>query len=231
VNWKSSLTGAVIVAAAGLAAGFAVGGKTTTRTRTMTVAQTVTATVTSTASQNPGSTSNTTRTKPSTGTSNGNSSGSSQQYYADYLSSQDSSQLNNNATNVSMDENPTSLQLNGQTYAHAVAFDLNNNSNTQPVTESYQLPVPGFRHFSASLAGLATNASAKASYKLTIYKNNDNPGATALFSASFAGPSGTHPISFDTQGATDIVLDWGEPSSGEPDDPDQFILADPVVAH
>jgi hypothetical protein len=226
VNWRASLTGAVIVAAAGLATGFAVGGKTTTttKTRTLTLARTVTDTTT-TASTTASTSSTVASTKAPTSTTGGQ-----QQYYDDYLSAQNGDQLNNNGQNVSLDSNPASLQLKGQSYVHAVAFDLSADT-THPITERFQLPVPGFKHFSTPLAGLATNNSANANYKLTVYKDNDNPGATVLYSGSFVGPSGAHPISFDTQGATDLVLDWGQPSSGEPESEDQFILADPVVTH
>jgi hypothetical protein len=218
--------------------GIAIGGKKTTNvsTRTITVvhrdvaslpATTSTSTSTSTSGTST-SPAGTTATTSSTTTSSGPSS-SSKQYYANYLSTQDTSQLDSNATNAGLDGNASSLELNGQTYPQAVAFDLSTDGQT-PQTESYQLPIPGFKHFSASIAGLATNDSAKSSYKLTIYKNNDNPGATVLYTDTFSGPSGTHAISFDTQGATDLVLDWTEPSSGEPDSSDQFILANPVVS-
>jgi hypothetical protein len=232
VNWKSSLSGAVLVAIAGLVVGVAVGGKTTTHTATATV--TVDRTTTVVAESN-GTTSTTSSTSTdSAGTAGGTTTTSisttsgSKQYYADYLANQGTQQLDNNATSASLDSNPSSLQLKGQTYQNAVAIDLSPDGSN-PITESYQLPVPGLKHFSSPIAGLNTNASAKTSFKLTIYKNNDNPGATVLYTATFAGPSDTHPISFDTQGATDLVLDWTEPPHGEPSGSYQFIIADPIV--
>jgi hypothetical protein len=240
VNWRSSLTGALLVAAAGLGVGIAIGGKKTTRiaTRTVTVVHrevaslpATTSTPTSTSTSTSGTSTSppgTTATTSSTTTSSA-ASGGSKQYYANYLSTQDTTQLDSNATHAGLDGNASSLELKGQTYPQAVAFDLSTDGHT-PQTESYQLPIPGFTHFSASIAGLATNDSANSSYKLTIYKNNDNPGATVLYTDTFNGPSGTHAIGFDTQGATDLVLDWTEPTSGEPDYSDQFILANPVVS-
>lgn len=223
MNWRASLSAAVIVALAGLAVGVAIGGKTKTTSggaRTITVTKTITTTTGSGGTSTTGS---------STSTSGGGGQSASQEYYSDYLTAQsNNNDLNTNGTNASLDSSPTSLVLEGQTYQHAVAFDLSpGDSNGQLL--SMQLPIPGFTHFSASLAGLATDDSARATYKLTIYKNNDNPGATVLYTATFTGPSGTHPINFDTHGATDIVLDWTQPSSGEPDSSDQFIIADPVV--
>jgi hypothetical protein len=163
--------------------------------------------------------------RPSAGTT---ASGASQQYYDVYLAKQDTNQLDNLATDAVFDTTASTLQLKGQTYPHAVAIDLNTHGSS-PVTESYQLPIPGFKRFSSPIVGLDTNASAKASYKLTVYKNNDNPGATVLYTATFNGPSDTHPMSFNTHVATDLVFDWSEPSSGEPDNSDQFIMANPVV--
>lgn len=227
MKWISSIVGALVVAAAGLAVGFAIGGKkvTHTLTATTTVAHTVRLTVTTKAAATPVSVnSTTTHTGSSSPSASGGSGGASQEYYDTYLSSQNTG---NNASDAQLDESPQNLELKGQTYQHAVALDLyTNNSNT---TESYQLPIPGFKHFSAPLAGLETSNSAKASYKLTIYKNNDGPGATVLYSGTFTGPSGTHAISFDTQGATDLVLDWTNITNPEPDSPDQFIFANPVA--
>jgi hypothetical protein len=234
MNWKASLTGVVVVAIAGLAVGIALGSKKTTRVtvRTVTVARTVTlAAKTSTTSSTTSTDTSTTTTssgtpsggKPSTGSSGTGS----EEYYATYLSSQDTEQLDSEATDASLDDNPSSLELKGQTYQNAIAFDLDNeDSNT---LESYQLPVPGFATFRCAIAGLDTDASHKSMFKLTIYKNNDNAGATVLYSATFNGPSDTHPITFNTRGATLLVFDWTEPASGEPDDGDEFIMANPVV--
>ena len=231
MNWKASLAGALVVAAAGLAVGFGVGGKTTdhTSTQTTTVDQTVTVTTTL-ASASSGSSGNTT-TSGSSSSSTGSGSGgvtSNQQYYSGYLANQNTS----DGSNASLDGNPSTIELKGQTYSHAIAFDLSpNTSNTN--SESFQLPIPGFKHFTASLAGLQTSTDAGESYKLTIYKNNDNPGATALYSNTFSGPSGTHPISFDTQGATDLLFVWDSTAADANTtlntSDDVFVVADPVV--
>jgi hypothetical protein len=229
MRWMSSIVAALIVAAAGLAVGFAIGGKkvTHTLTDTTTIAHTVRMTVTAKAPATPVSVNSTTSHATSSTTSTTEGSGSpSQEYYDTYLSTQDTG---SNASNAQLDDGSQNLELKGQTYPHAVALDLDTeNGNT---TESYQLPIPGFTRFSAPVAGLATSNSAKASYKLTIYKNNDGPGATVLYSATFTGPSGTHAISFDTQSATDLVLDWTNLTNQEPDDGDQFIFANPVVTN
>jgi hypothetical protein len=232
VNWKSSLFGALLVAAAGLVVGVVVGGKTTTRTdtSTITVASTVSRTVTvTTPPTSTGGTTNGGSTTPAPNGSPGPTQNNNQQYYSDYLGTQDTGQLDGEATNVGLDSNAATLELKGQTYPHAVAFDLGSNNSYRAVPESFQLPVPGFTSFSSGLTGLDTNASHKASYKLTVYKDNDNPGATVLYTATFNGPSDTHPMKFKTQGATDLIFDWTEPPSGEPDSSDQFIIANPIV--
>lgn len=226
MNWKSSLSGALLVAVIGVVVGFAVGGKKTTSTRTVTVDATVTRTVGSVST--PTGSGPTNSGTPSTPTSTAPPAGAGQQFYSDYLGNQGNN-VGNNATNASLDNNPGSLQLRGQTYQHAVAFDLSNNTS-QAATETIQLPVAGLKHFSSPAAGLATDNSAKASYKLTIYKDNDGPGAVKLYSGTFNGPSGTHSVSFDTKGATVLIFDWVEPSSGEPEYSDQFIFADPIVS-
>jgi len=227
MKWTASIIGALIVAAAGLAVGVAIGGKkvTHTLTATTTVAHTVRMTVTAKApATQVAVSSSTTHASSSTPASSSGSGAASQEYYDTYLATQNTG---SNASNAQLDSGPQNLELKGQTYPHAVALDIyTGNGNT---TESYQLPIPGFTHFSAPVAGLETSNSAKASYKLTIYKNNDGPGATVLYSATFTGPSGTHAISFDTAGATDLVLDWTNLTNPEPDSPDQFIFANPVV--
>jgi hypothetical protein len=227
MNWISSIVGALLVAVAGLGVGFAIGGKKTTRTvtRTTTVAHTVQMTITAKAPPTNVAVASTTTGATSSTTSTTNGSGTpSREYYATYLASQTTG---SNASNAGLDDNPQNLELNGQTYPHAVALDLYTDNGS--TIESYQLPIPGFNHFSASVAGLQTSDSAKASYKLTIYKNNDDPGATVLYSATFTGPSGTHPVSFATQGATDLVLDWANLTNPEADSEDGFIFANPVV--
>lgn len=225
MRWMSSIVGALVVVAAGLGAGVAIGGKkvTHTLTDTTTVAHTVRLTVTAKAPATPVDVNSTTTHTTSASPSGGIGSGTSQQYYATYLSSQSTG---NNETDAGLDNDPQSAELNGQTYPHALAMDL------QPGdlgAESIQLPIPGFKHFSAPTVGLETSDSAKASYKLTIYKNNDGPGATVLYSATFTGPSGTHAVSFDTQSATDLVLDWTNLTKPEPDGEDEFVFANPVV--
>jgi hypothetical protein len=226
------MTGALLVAAAGLAVGLAIGGKTTNhaRTQTTTVTHTVTVTTSLAAKTPTGSTNSTTSTSSSRGPSSaGGGGGSAQQYYANYLSTQDTS---NGGSYASLDSSPSTIQLKGQTYSHAVAFDLSpNDSNNN--SESYQLAIPVFKHFSASSAGLQTSTPAGNSYKLTIYKNNDNPGATVLYTDTFTGPSGTHAVGFDTQGATDLLFVWastaGDASSTSANGSDVFVFADPVV--
>lgn len=234
MNWKSSLMGAVVVIAAGLGVGVAIGAKKAGRapTGTTTVARTIRVTVTTTT---PATTSTPTATA-TTGTSTAPPASSkgttnSQQYYADYLSIQSTG---NGGNNASLDSSPSTIELKGQTYSHAIAFDLSPD-NSQTNSESYQLPIPGFKHVSASLAGLQTSTPAGDSYKLTIYKDNDNPGATVLYNASFAGPSGTHAVSFDTQGATDLLFVWGSTtadanSTNSSSSPDIFVFADPVIS-
>lgn len=236
MNWKASLTGAVLVAAAGLGVGAAIGGKTTSgtarATTTVTVVHTSTITAAATSSTPTSTTASTptTQTKTTTGTQTSPGSPPSSQYYAPYVAQQnDNGQLDSLGNNVSLDNSASTLELKGQTYQHAVAFDLGDNNNSSPTTETYQIPVPGFTHFSSPMVGLETNASAQAVYTLKVYKNNMNLGATVLYQATFDGPSDTHPMGFKTDGATDLVFDWLEPTSGEPDGEDSFIMADPVV--
>lgn len=227
MNWKSSLTGAVLVIVVGLAVGFAVGGKKSERTITVVrkriISKTKTVTLATTVAAKSAKTTTSTTTTPAATSTTANS---SQQYYASYLNTQNTG---TNADQASLDDSPSTQELNGNTYANAVAFDLDPSGNGDP-TDTYQLPIPGFTTFTSSVAGLVTSASANASYKLTIYKNNDNPGATVLYSNTFTGPSGTHPVSFKTQGATDLLLVWTNTSydinSGNSD---TFVFADPVV--
>lgn len=234
MNWKSSLTGAVLVAAAGLAVGAGIGGKTNTSSdKTITVARTISVTVTTTTpaastptttpvSTTPGGSSATSTGTTSTGTTS-TGTAATPEYYATYLSTQNTG---SHASNAQLDGNAARLELKGNTYPNAVAFDLDpNNGNT---TESYQLPIPGFATFTSPIAGLQTSDSAGASYTLKVYKNNDNPRATVLYSNTFTGPSGTHPIKFSTLGATDLLFVWTN-IPNEPDDQDEFIMADPLV--
>lgn len=230
MNWKASLLGAVIVAATGLAVGAGIGGKTTTdtKTTTVTVAQTITTSATTTPAATSPSTTDTTSSTDTTAATTPTP--GSQQYYSDYLGKQDQSQLDSLSTNVSLDSSAPTLQLKGQTYPHAVAFDIGNNTTYAPTTESYQVPIAGFKHLSSPIVGLNTNASAQSLYKLKVYKDSaSNPNATVLYHATFNGPSQTHTMSFDTQGATDLVFVWTEPSTGEPDGGDNFIIAEPIV--
>ena len=241
MSWKSSLTGALLVVIAGLAVGVAIGGKKTTHivtvtrhntdTKTITLTTTLpakTTTVTTTATAPVATTPVTTPAGGTTSTPVSTAPGnSSRQYYADYVSTQTTG---NNAEQADLDSDPTSLELNGNTYPHAIAFDLQPGGCCSQPTDSYQLPIPGFSSFRSALAGLVTSDSASASYKLTIYKNNDNPGAVVLYSNTFTGPSGVHPVSFSTQGATDLLLVWTNTTYDKAnDDQDTFVFADPVV--
>jgi hypothetical protein len=245
VNWLASLLGALVVAVAGLAVGAELGHeKTTVDTRTVTVVHRVAVRAstghsggsTSTAGgQSAGATGaagpGATTSNPTGASGAGGGSGSAgpqQDFFADYMATQDTDQLDQQATNVTFDTNPTTLDLNGETYRHAVAFDVP--ADPADNTASYQVPIAGFSHFASTITGLETTASASATFKLSIYKNTaDSPTATVLYHQTFTGPSGTHPMNFDTQGATDLVFVWSENSASEPDEVDQFILADPVV--
>lgn len=235
MNWKASLLGAVLVVMAGLAVGVAIGGKKTVRTITATVtvvkqvkvpAQTTATTPTSATSTAatataPASTTSSTPTSTS-------ASGAQEQFLSDYLSSQGGAEtLNHDSSFASLDSNPSQQELQGQTYQHAVAFDLDNSDSA--TTESYQIPTPGFTRLASNAIGLETTSNAGTSYRLTVYKNDDNsPNSVVLYQATFHGPSSVHKMDFSTQGATDLLFVWTE-KIAEPDDQDVFILADPVL--
>jgi hypothetical protein len=223
VNWRASLLGALIVAAAGLAVGVVIGGKRTTETVTVTAAR-ATVTVTSTATV-PETGSSTATTGPSTppGSTTGGD-GAQQQYLGDYLINQGTTDLNNEASGVSLIDDPSTIQLKGRSYQHAVGFSLNNYSSDN----TFQMPA-GFKHLTSSIIGLGTLSGASTRYRLKIYKDHsDTPNATVLYSQTFHGPSDTHPLDFDTQGATVLVLEWTQ-TAEEPDSDNDFIMADPVI--
>jgi hypothetical protein len=239
VNWKASLLGAVVVVAAGAATGAAIGGKTTTRTRTATVTQTVkvstpatapSATTTeaagSTSTTEPATTSAEVTTGAAAPTANSN-----EEYLADYLETQGGAEaLNRNATNAGMDTEAAQKELAGQTYTHAVAFDLSGQGGDYPaLTASYQLPTPGFTRLASSAIGLQTSSNASTVFHLAVYKNEDSsPHSVILYQADFRGPSTVHKMSFAIQGATDILFVWTHKTS-EPEEGSTFILADPVL--
>jgi hypothetical protein len=228
MNWKASLFGAVLVAVCGLVVGVAVGGK--TKTKTITVASTVTTTTTTPA---PAEVSNTTATTPpdttnSESTSSGETSPEAgQQYLAEYLASQNSEQLNGDASEVSLSNEPSKQELQGKTYQQAVVFSIENYGSSN--TASFQIPTPGFKRLSSKAVGLQTISNAETSYQLAVYKNNDSsPNSVVLYRAAFHGPSEIHKMDFALQGATDILFVWTK-SASEPDGQDVFILADPVL--
>lgn len=226
MNWKSSLFGAVLVAACGLAVGVAVGGK--SNTKTVTITSTVTTTTStptlSTSSVTPPNTSSTSSTGTSTATETPEA---GQQYLAEYLSGQNSEQLNNDASNVSLSSEPVKQELQGQTYQQAVVFDIANDGSGD--TASFQLPTPGFTRLTSKTIGLETISNAETYYRLTVYKNNDSsPSSVVLYQATFHGPSEVHKMDFGLQGATDILFVWTKNTS-EPDNQDTFILADPIL--
>jgi hypothetical protein len=228
MNWKASLFGAVLVAVCGLAVGVAVGGKTKTKTVRVTVSSTVTATnpapteSSSTASTTP------TDTTGTDSTSSGETSPEAgQQYLAEYLAGQNSEQLNGDASDVSLSNEPSKQELQGKTYPQAVVFSINNYGSSN--TASFQLPTPGFSRLTSRAVGLETISNAETSYQLTVYKNNDSsPNSVVLYRAAFHGPSEIHKMDFGLQGATDILFVWTK-SASEPDSQDVFILADPVL--
>jgi hypothetical protein len=231
MNWKASLTGALLVAACGVAAGAAIGGKTNTKVLRLTVPTTVTVTVPATASATtPTSTTETGSTSTSVGTSTGTEAppeGGHQQYLAEYLAGQNAEQLAGDASNVSLSSEPTKQELQGQTYPQAVVFNIDNEDGGN--TASFQIPTPGFTRLSAKSIGLQIVANAEAYYKLTIFKNDDSsPSSVVLYQASFHGPSETHPMNIGLQGATDLLFVWTKASS-EPDGQDVFILANPIL--
>ncbi len=229
MNWKASLVGAIIVAVCGLAVGVAVGGKTKTKTVKVTVSSTITTT-------SPAATplSSATTTTPAVGTTTDSNSSSGetspeagQQFLAEYLAGQNSEQLNGDASEVSLSDEPSKQELQGQVYQQAVVFNINNDGAGN--TASFQLPTPGFSRLSSKAIGLETIANAETYYKLTVYKNNgSSPNSIVLYQASFHGPSEVHKMDFALQGATDIVFVWTKGDS-EPDSQSVFILADPVL--
>ncbi len=228
MNWKASLFGAVLVAVCGLVVGVAVGGK--TKTKTITVASTVTTTTTTPA---PAEVSNTTATTPPDTTSTESTSSgetspeAGQQYLAEYLASQNSEQLNGDASEVSLSNEPSKQELQGKTYQQAVVFSIENYGSSN--TASFQIPTPGFKRLSSKAVGLQTISNAETSYQLAVYKNNDSsPNSVVLYRAAFHGPSEIHKMDFALQGATDILFVWTK-SASEPDGQDVFILADPVL--
>ena len=227
MNWKASLAGAIIVAVCGLAVGAAIGGKTKTKTVRVTVASTVT-TTTST----PAETSSAATTAPPTTSTPSTPSAETtpeagQQYLAEYLANQDSEQLNSDAREVSLSNEPSKQELQGKTYQQAVVFNVDNEGSGN--TASFQLPTPGFSRLSSKAVGLETVSNAETSYQLTVYKNDDSsPSSVVLYRASFHGPSEVHKMDFALQGATDILFVWTKGAS-EPDGQDVFILADPVL--
>lgn len=227
MNWKASLFGAVLVAVCGLGVGVAVGGKKTTRTVDVTVTSTVT-TTTSTPASSTSSTTPTTSSTSSTATSPAaETPESGQQYLAEYLSGQNSERLSNDASNVSLSNEPTKQELQGQTYQQAVVFNVANDG--QGDTATFQLPTPGFTRLTSKAVGLETVSNAEAYYRLTVYKNNDSsPNSVVLYQAAFHGPSEIHKMDFGLQGATDILFVWTK-SASEPDNQDTFILADPIL--
>lgn len=220
MNWRASLLGALIVAAAGLAVGVVIGGKKTTETVTVAAART-TVTVTTTApAPDTGSSTATTGTStvpPSTDGGDG-------QYLADYLVNQGTTDLNNEASGVSLIDDPSTIQLKGRSYQHAVGFSLNNYSSDN----TFQMPA-GFKRLRSSIIGLGTLSGASTRYRLKIYKDHsDTPNATVLYNQTFHGPSDTHSLDFDTQGATVLVLEWTQ-TAAEPDSDNDFIMADAVI--
>lgn len=237
MNWKASLIGALLVAICGVAAGVAVGGKSKTATRTITVTTPAQTISNASATESPATTaSSTTAPATSTSTTSGTTTTSTtveppqegQEYLAEYLASQGAEKLNADASSVSMSSEAGKEELQGQTYQQAVAFTISNGCCASSAT--FQMPTPGFARLTSKAIGLETITNAEAFYKLTIYKNNDSsPNSTALYSATFHGPSEVHKMDFALDGATDLVFIWTKESS-EPDGQDVFILADPVLS-
>ena len=227
MNWKASLFGAVLVAVCGVAVGVLVGGKKSTKTVRLTVTSTVTTTALASTSATQPSTPTTTSTS-TTGTSTvAETPENGQQYLAEYLAGQNSEQLNSDASEVSLSNEPTKQELQGQTYQQAVVFNVDNGGEGD--TASFQLPTPGFTRLTSKAIGLETISNAETYYRLTVYKNNDSsPNSVVLYQAAFHGPSEVHTMDFDLQGATDIVFVWTRNTS-EPDSQDVFILADPIL--
>jgi hypothetical protein len=238
VSWKASLLGAVLVVAAGLAVGVAIGGKTATRTLTVTVVRKVkvpapapTTTSAAATTPTPTTTTATTPTNASSSKTTSPSGNSDEEYLADYLESQGGAEaLNHNSENASMDTTPTQRELEGQTYPHAVAFDLNDQGGGNPeLTASYQIPTPGFTELTSNAVGLQISSNASTVYHLTVYKNEDSsPNSIVLYQANFRGPSTVHKMSIAIQGATDLLFVWTHKTS-EPEEGSTFVLADPVL--
>lgn len=226
MNWKASLIGAVLVAGSGLVVGAAIGGKKTTKF--VTVAAPAPAAATAPAATTSGTTSTETTSSTQTATTGESppESGGREEYLAEYLGRQDSEQLSQDAANVSLSNEPSKQELQGQTYQQAVAFAIDGSSDSNA---SFQVPTPGFSRLTSKAAGLEINTNAETSYKLTVYKNNDSsPNSVVLYQASFHGPSEVHKMDFSLQGATDVLFVWarqGSTSYGQ----DVFILADPVL--
>ena len=238
MSWKASLLGALLVVAAGLAVGVAIGGKTATKTVTVTVVRKVKtpapAPATTTAAATTPTTTTALTTTPATTSSSKTTSPSgnnNEEYLTDYLESQGGAEaLNHNSENASMDTTPAQRELEGQTYPHAVAFDLNEQGqDAQKLTASYQIPTPGFTKLTSNAVGLQTSSNASTVYHLAVYKNEDSsPNSIVLYQADFRGPSTVHKMSIATQGATDLLFVWTHKTS-EPEEGSTFVLADPVL--
>jgi hypothetical protein len=155
---------------------------------------------------------------------------SNEEYLTDYLESQGGADaLDHNSENASMDTTAAQRELEGQTYPHAVAFDLNGQEVDGQLTASYQIPTPGFTKLTSNAVGLQTSSNASTVYHLTVYKNEDSsPNSIVLYQADFRGPSTVHKMSITTQGATDLLFVWTHKSS-EPEEGSTFVLADPVL--
>lgn len=232
MSWRATLLGAVPVVIAGLAVGVAIGGKTITQVDTVTVVKKIRVQAPAASAQTPTANAATGATTPpseTAQTSGAKVAGPQEQFLADYLNSQGGAEtLNNNAENASLNSNPSGQELAGQTYQHAVAFDLD--SPDEGTIASYQVPTPGFSRLKSNAIGLDTTANANANYRLTVYKNDDSsPNSVILYQASFKGPSTVRKLNVATQGATDLLFVWTHKAT-EPDDQDTFILADPVLS-
>jgi hypothetical protein len=233
VSWRPALIGAIVVIAAGVAVGALIGGNASSPAQTTTVVRTVKVVDTVTVGTATNATGTNTTTTPANGTTTPASSGapgsSSERYLSEYVESVGGiDAINNNAQNASMLDNPNQHELGGQVYQHALALGLD--AQGENVSAIVQIPTPGFVRFSSPAVGLETTANANASYRLTIYKNNDNsPHSAVLYQAPFQGPSTIRKVSFALQGAADILLVWTH-KAAEPDNQDTFVLADPVLS-
>lgn len=237
MNWKASLLGAVLVAISGLVVGAAIGGRKTTRVITVTAPAPVAATTPATQATSTTTTSGVTTEEAGENTSSTETSstadespaesGGTQEYLAEYLAAQNSEQLGKDASDVSLSQEASKQELQGQTYQQAVAFNIDGYSSTA----SFQMPTPGFSRLTSKAAGLEINSSAETDYKLTVYKNNDgSPGSVVLYHSSFHGPSEVHKMDFALQGATDLLFVWTRQGAEQSDSQDIFILAEPVLA-